>query len=327
MREKHKTATGLMIILLSVSIFLCQLEWVSADNRTTRPESMTTFGKVVEESTVSRPVVKKQRLKKIKVRVTDREVKRLFGKSAFIGSSIGVGQRMYLDYEGSKYLGNPTMLVKGCYSFTNDQIVGGQYRLNYKGKNCSAKDAVSMAKVKYVFINMGINDMWEGPDRVFQRYKNYLKGIRKKNPGIIIFIESTTPVYYRKQMQDLNNKNINRLNRLLEKYCKKTRDVYFIDISTPLKDSHGGLASAYCSDHYVHITMSGYRVWTKTVCKYVRQWMKQEKLARQSVKIARKEKSTAEYDRASRLVCALEKSSLRQELSRQLKQIKRNLKE
>ncbi len=334
MMKQHKTVTGLMIILCMVSIFVCSPVSVWAEESREEPkcftlqtETVTILAETSENTVIKKSLPKKQRLKKIKVSVTKKEFKRFFKKSAFIGNSIGVGQRMYLDYEGKKYLGNPTMLVKGCYSFTNDQIAGGQYRLNYKGQNCSAKDAVSKAKVKYVFINMGINDMWEGPEVVFRRYKKYIKGIRKKNPGIIIFIESTTPVYYGKQQQSLNNKNVNRLNRLLEKYCKETRDVYFIDISTPLKDSHGGLAAAYCSDHYVHVTMSGYRVWTKTICKYIRQWMKQEKQARWSVKIARKQKSTMEYDRANRLVCLLEKSSLKQELSRQLKQLKKDLKE
>jgi lysophospholipase L1-like esterase len=214
------------------------------------------------------------------------------------------------------------MLVKGCYSFSNDNIVGGQYRLTYQGKDYSARDAVAKAKVKYVFINMGTNDLYETPEKVYERYKNYIKGIQKKNPGIRIFIESTTPVFHAGQKGGLNNKNVNRLNKLMEKYCNRNRDLYFIDITTALKDSHGGLAAEYCSDHYVHITMSGYRVWTQKVCAYVKHLLIQEKKAKIAVKYAKKRKIKKEYMRAKRLVGQLEKSTLKTELTKKLKGIK-----
>lgn len=259
-------------------------------------------------------------LKKIKVKVSKRQMKKFFNKSAFIGSSIGLGQKMYMNHEGKKYMGHPKMLVKGCYSFTNDK--GGKYSISYKGKSGPARYAVKRAKVKRVFINMGTNDLFEGHKRVFKRYKKYISSMQKTNKGIVIYIESMPPVYKGGQKAHLNNKHVNKLNKNLEKYCKKKKDVYYIDITTPLKDKSGGLAKKYTSDKYVHLTMAGYRVWHKKVYKYVKKQLKDEKKAKVAVKFAKKYRTANEIARAKKLVKKLHNSTVKKNLKKKLKKVK-----
>lgn len=264
--------------------------------------------------------VKQKPLKKIKVKVSKKEMKKFFNKSAFIGSSIGLGQRIYMKSEGKKYMGHPKMLVKGCYSFANDK--GGKYSISYKGKSGPARYAVKRAKVKRVFINMGTNDLFEGHKKVFKRYKKYIASMKKTNKRVAIYIESMPPVYKGGQKKNLNNKNVNKLNKNLKKYCKKKKDVYYIDITTPLKDKSGGLAKKYTSDKYVHITMAGYRVWHKKVYKYVKNQLKLEKKAKVAVKYAKKLRTANEIKRAKRLVGELEKGTVKSKLKKQLKKVK-----
>ena len=274
------------------------------------------FGTVsaAEQPTATKP------LKKIKVKVTKKEMKKFFNKSAFIGSSIGLGQKMYLDYEGKKYMGHPKMLVKGNYSFTNDK--GGKNSISYKGKSGPARKAVKRAKVKRVFINMGTNDLFEGHKKVFKRYKKYISSMKKTNKGIIIYIESMTPVYKSGQKSGLNNKNVNKLNKKLETYCKKQKDVYYIDITTQMKDKSGGLKKKYTSDDYVHITMAGYRVWHKKVYKYIKNKITTEKKAKTAVKYASKYRTTNEINRAKKLVNKLQSSTIKTNLKKKLRKVK-----
>ena len=169
---------------------------------------------------------------------------------------------------------------------------------------------------------MGTNDLFEGHKRVFARYKKYIASMQKVNKGIVIFIESMPPVHKSGEKQRLNNRNVNKLNKKLEKYCKKKKDVYYIDITTPLKDKRGGLATKYCSDHYVHITMAGYRVWTKKVYKYVKKMLKNQKKAKVAVKYAKKYKTANEIKRAKKYIKRLHNSTFKRKLKKKLKKVK-----
>lgn len=257
-----------------------------------------------------------------KAKITSKQVNSYFSKSAFIGNSIGVGQRMYFNSMGKGYLGGPTMLVKGCYSFANDKsTTNNKYKLTYKGKILKAKDAVAQCGAKRVFINMGTNDMYSSAKATYAQYVEYIKGIRAKNPKVDIFIESMTPVYYRGCKGSLNNKNVNELNSLLEKYCRGQKNIYYIDISTKMKDSHGGLKKEYTSDSYVHMTMAGYRVWTEQVVAYVKNLLISERLAEDAVNTAKESRNKADIKAAKKLVQKLEKGTVKSELSKKLKKI------
>ena len=156
-----------------------------------------------------------------KPKITAKERNAYYGKSAFIGSSIGVGQRMYFERQGAGYLGGPVMLVRGCYAFHNDKGHVSKYMLHFRGQPMQAKYAVKAANVDRVFIAMGTNDFIHGIDQVYQDYVDYVEGIRKVNPMVVIFIESTTGVTRGRQGKTLNSRNVAELNRRMKKYCSK----------------------------------------------------------------------------------------------------------
>ena len=56
----------------------------------------------------------------------------------------------------------------------------------------------------------------------------------------------------------------------MKSYADSKSNVFFIDISTPLKDKDGNMKKKYCSDGYVHLNMKGYKIWVDTVVSYVR---------------------------------------------------------
>lgn len=252
-------------------------------------------------------------------KISTSERNQWFSDSGFIGSSIGVGQKMYFDSQKKGYLGNPTMLVKGCYSFMNDASDSNTYKLTYRGKSYKARTAVRLSGVKKIFINMGMNDLWESPEGVYKRYVSYLDGIRKDSPGIIIFIESTTPVASGNEKKKLSNKNVNKLNAMMKEYCDSQKDMYYIDVNSCLKGKDGCLKRGYSSDGYVHLSMSGYAEWMKALCAYTDWLMIQEKAAEDAVKTAVESREKTDYNAAKKLVGSLEKSTVKSKLSKKLK--------
>jgi len=197
-------------------------------------------------------------------------VSQWFSDAGFVGNSISVGLSYYIKRQGAGYLGSPKMMVKGSYSFMNDSKGNANYRISYDGYNGAAKDVIAKSGVKKVFINMGTNDLWEGPQKAYKRYIDYIQGIQQANPGIKVFIEATTPVYAGHENNHLSNKNVDMFNQLIKGYCDLHPDMYYVDINTPLKDENGCLMKGLSTDSNVHLTNAAYKIWTDTLISYVR---------------------------------------------------------
>lgn len=203
--------------------------------------------------------------------MTDFKVNDFFSKAVFIGNSTSEGLTTYFRSKGKKYLGGPLVAAKVSYTFNSDKAKLNGYMLLYKGTQMQAKAVVKAAGSKYALIMMGTNDLvGTSASSVAKKYKTYIEGIMKENPKVVIYIQSTTPRRGTKNVKNLSNTKINELNKLMKEYADSTSNVYFIDISTPLKDESGEMKKSYCSDGYVHLNMKGYKVWVDTVVNSVK---------------------------------------------------------
>lgn len=204
-------------------------------------------------------------------KLTDFKVNDFFSKAVFIGNSTSEGLTTYFNSKGKKYLGGPLVAAKVSYTFNSDKAKLNGYMLKYKGSQLQAKALVKKAGSKYALIMMGTNDLvGTSASSVAKKYKSYIEGIQKENPGVAIYIQSTTPRRGTKNIKNLNNDKINELNKLMKSYADSKSNVYYIDISSPLKDGDGNMKKSYCSDGYVHLNMKGYKVWVDTVVDFVR---------------------------------------------------------
>ena len=204
-------------------------------------------------------------------KLTDFKADDFFSKAVFIGNSTSEGLTTYFNSKGKKYLGGPLVAAKVSYTFNSDKSKLDGYMLKYKGTQLQAKALVKKAGSKYALIMMGTNDLvGTSASSVAKKYKSYIEGIQKENPGVVIYIQSTTPRRGTKNVKNLSNDKIVELNKLMKSYADSKSGVYFIDISTPLKDKDGNMKKEYCSDGYVHLNMKGYKVWVNTVVDYVK---------------------------------------------------------
>ena len=248
------------------------------------------------------------------------DVNEYIGESAFIGSSIGIGQRMYFNRQGKEFLGNPTMLVVGCYSFYNDTRPSGQ--ITYTAPDGTevtdmAKNLIKLSGVKRVFVNMGTNDIYMGAKKTSEKYKEYLKGIREENPEVVIFVESmtyATKSTYENEKKYFSDASIDEYNSIMEQYCAENKDMYYIDVTSQMKDAEGGLAAKYCSDGYVHISFEGYRVWTDKLVSYVEKLINTENKAKEAVDKYLRKGTEGYYRWAAKKVDLLKDSTVKDAL-------------
>ena len=257
--------------------------------------------------------------------VTDKERDAFFGKSAIIGNSVGLGLKYYFNNQKSGYLGNPKMLVWGCYSFLEDFNNNTQYMIHWNGQPMKARNAVKACKAKHVFINMGTNDFNTSRENIYANYKRFIREIKQTNPDVDIYILATTPT--RKDKGLLSNSETNKLNSKMKKLAEKRSDMYFIDINTPMKDSAGLLKSSFTSDGFVHLTWSAYKTWTDTMVKFVKKQLKARKKATANVKNAAKRLTRTAYGRAKDAVAKLDKCKRKKELTAKLKTILKRIEE
>ena len=197
--------------------------------------------------------------------IIETQLNQFFSQAAFIGNSIGVGLKNYIKKQGPGYLGNPTLLTVGCYSFRNDSAGNPKYMVSLNGTSMKAEDAVALSGARYVFISMGTNDLFEGVDKTYDRYVAYINGIRLKSPGVLFFIESTTPAT---STSNVSNAKIDELNERMAKYCEGAADSFYVDISTPMKNEQGFLDSSLSSDNSCHLNNKAYAIWMDTVRNY-----------------------------------------------------------
>jgi len=203
--------------------------------------------------------------------LTDISVNDFFSKAVFIGNSTSEGLTMYFNSKGKGFLGGPLVAAKVSYTFNSDKSKLDGYMLKYKDEQLQAKELVKKAGSKRALIMMGTNDlMGADASAVAEKYYKYIEGIIQENPGVVIYIQSTTPRRGTKNADSLSNDKINELNNLMMEYANTHNDVYYIDISTPLKDEEGNLKQSYSSDGYVHLNIQGYGVWVNRVVDYVR---------------------------------------------------------
>ena len=193
------------------------------------------------------------------------EVMHFFDDAAFIGDSISLKLQYYQAEFG--LFGNATFLTAGSYAVRH--AVAGSMFLTYRGQEMAPEDALAACGAKKVFILLGMNDIaLAGIDKTIENWGILVERIRQKNPGIVIYIQSGTPIYIGGEKGKLNNPHMDQYNERLKVFAAEN-GCHYVDIASALKDSNGGLRAAYCSDKYVHLTYAGCDAWTAVLREYV----------------------------------------------------------
>lgn len=184
-----------------------------------------------------------------------------FDNAAFIGDSVTLKLRNY-NTETSA-VGNAKFLCQGSYSVAH--AVNNTMMLSYQGEDMTPQDALKACGANKVFILLGMNDiaLYE-LDVCMENWAKLVTNIRQVNPDMDIYIQSGTPIYHTGQTGDLTNARMDEYNGLLKTFAAENGCTY-VEIAAQMKDSNNGLAKAYCSDDFVHMTDPGCALWVSAL--------------------------------------------------------------
>lgn len=183
-----------------------------------------------------------------------------FDDAVFVGDSIS----LKLSYDTSGRLGNAQFLVQGSYGVGN--AIFDVLPTTYRGNTyTNLEDAIAATGAKKLFIMMGMNDIGlYGIDGTIENWGTLIGLIRGVCPDMEIYIQSMTPVWTGGEKGGLTNPNINEYNNKLRVFAAEN-GCGFIDVAPFMRDATGGLATAFCSDNYVHLSDAGVDMWIKVL--------------------------------------------------------------
>lgn len=184
-----------------------------------------------------------------------------YSDAVFIGDSISMMLRNRCTATGD--LPGATFLVRGSYGVGN--AVYDNMLLTYQGQSLNIEDAIAATGATKVFLMMGMNDLnIYGVDGTIELWETMISRIREKNPNVTIVIQSMTPVLTGSESGLINNTSIDSYNDQLRAFAASS-GCHYLDVASYLKDGTNGLAPAYCSDDFVHVTPEGADVWIKVL--------------------------------------------------------------
>ncbi|MBQ8135802.1 MAG: hypothetical protein IJ174_00010 [Clostridia bacterium] len=195
-----------------------------------------------------------------------------FDDAVFIGDSLTAQLASYVREQRSlkkNVLGEARFLSATNYSLTTaaKENLYGNVRLKVRGLEVTPQEGLQMLGAGKAFIMLGLNDhAGSSLATDINHYAMLINHIRALNPGIMIVVETMTPIQKHLQSSTLNQANLDRFNEELALLCAEM-DVYFVDIATPLKNQEGFLDSAYAYAYNdnVHLNLKGLRLWVQAL--------------------------------------------------------------
>lgn len=184
-----------------------------------------------------------------------------YDDAVFIGDSVSLKLSYYAAQTG--LLGNAQFLVRGSYSVGH--ALNGTMLMTYQGEEMGLPEAIAATGAKKAFFMLGMNDIdLYGIKATIANWDTLIVRVRELAPDIEVYIQSMTPVWTGGERGGLNNANVDKYNEKLAAFAEK-RGYTFVDIAPYMKDQTNGLAAAYCSDEYVHLTDAGADAWIKVL--------------------------------------------------------------
>ncbi len=235
---------------------------------TTTQQSTTAGTKKTSTSTSQKVVVDGGSRSPVLAAPTDYTVDAsFFDDAVFVGDSVSLKLSYYAASSGE--LGKAKFLTVGSFGVGNAIYDHPDTKLTYKGvAYTNAEEAIAATGASKLFIMLGMNDIGRfGVSKSITNWGTLLSLIRSTCPNITIYIQSVTPVWTGGERGGITNANANSYNAQLKTFAE-ANGCKFIDIAPYMKDSTGGLATAFCSDSFVHLTNEGAKTWIQVLKAY-----------------------------------------------------------
>jgi hypothetical protein len=177
---------------------------------------------------------------------------RSFPKTLFIGDSRTDGLRLY---------GKITDATFFCkQSMTAYTALAKKFPVNGKGE-FSLEETLVNNQFDYVYIMLGLNELYKSLDGIAEKYREIINMIRAKQPNAAIIVQATLHVTEKKSNESsFTNSRINDLNTRLATLADN-QHVFFIDPNPAFDDAKGCMHAEYSKDG-VHYYGKYYPLWS-----------------------------------------------------------------
>ncbi len=172
----------------------------------------------------------------------------------FIGDNITYGLSSYGMVPSSNVLASAALSLSKIESMEIDTSYGSMTVLQ----------AVTEMKPQNVYVMLGSNGAaYMSPTEMYMSYSAFLNKLRIALPDSKLFVISTPPVSSVKESSaetPIKNSDLDDLNGQLLDYCNKN-SVYYLDLSSALKDESGCLPADAAENDGMHFKQSTYETF------------------------------------------------------------------
>ncbi|MBQ7059075.1 MAG: hypothetical protein IJM83_07215 [Firmicutes bacterium] len=175
-----------------------------------------------------------------------------FDDALFIGDSRTVGLRDYAPFENADYFASEGI---GTYTLEDTEV-----EIEGLGE-IGLWSLLKRREYGKIYIMLGLNEIWAGPEEVAENYKELLDKIREAAPDALIFIQANLYVSasYAEDEPVFSNDNIRALNKNLSKFANG-KDIFYIDVNPLFENENGDLDDELTGDG-AHVYASLYQEW------------------------------------------------------------------
>lgn len=137
-------------------------------------------------------------------------------------------------------------------------------------KEMTIAEVAATVRPAYLVITLGIDYgvyYYRNDQKTFVLYyEKLIDAIKTASPETVIILQSIFPVGRGSGV--ITNEMVDRANKTISEIAVR-RNLVYVDAATPLKDSEGYLAPAYCySEDGIHLTCAAYEVIFENLKKY-----------------------------------------------------------
>lgn len=172
------------------------------------------------------------------------------------------GDEMVKNGEWQELLGNPNIKNRGTgwgYEGTSGDIIP------VVNANVNATFSHNKVSPRRILVYTGTNTVNSGEiEKAKREYKELIQNIKTKAPKTRIFVLSLMPTN-----MNACNEHIKEFNSWLKDFAKETDNVSFININTPLSNSHGNINPIYFNNYNNYLTGMGYIKVAEILSKYI----------------------------------------------------------